>query len=135
MNINEVIKKAGLKVTPQRIIVYELMTEMGHSPVDEIISRVQRQNPGITISTVYRILDSFVETKLLSKVIHPTNEKYYFDLNPSPHHHLYVNNKATDFVDEELDELIKRHLNEKELFKGLDFQKISIEIIAVRKNE
>ena len=51
MNTGEIIKKAGLKATPQRKMVYELMTELRHSPIDEIIARIQQQNPEITVST------------------------------------------------------------------------------------
>ena len=78
MNIADIIKRAGLKATPQRKIVYEIMMELGHDPIDEITSKVQIQNPDITISTVYRILDAFCKVGLLSKVKHP-NGKMYFD--------------------------------------------------------
>ena len=77
MNIAEIIKKAGLKATPQRKMIYEIMTKSGHSSIDEIIEKVQQQNPEITISTVYRILDSFCEAGLLLKINHPDKKNYY----------------------------------------------------------
>ena len=131
MNIVEVIKKTGLKATPQRKMVYELMTKLCHSPIDEIIARVQQQNPEITVSTVYRILDSFCEAGLLSKVKHP-NGKYYFDITSSDHHHVFINNEMIDYIDPELTEVIKKHLKG-DLFKHLDIEKISIQIIANSK--
>ena len=53
------IREAGLKLTPQRKAVYEAMTELRHAPIEEIISSVQSKDKEITLSTVYRILDSF----------------------------------------------------------------------------
>ena len=53
------IREAGLKLTPQRKAVYEAMMELRHAPIEAIISCVQSKDKEITLSTVYRILDSF----------------------------------------------------------------------------
>ncbi len=131
MNIGSIIKEAGLKVTPQRRMVYDVMQELQHCPIDEIIVRVQKQNPDITISTIYRILDSFCEAGLLSRINHP-NGKYYFDITPSEHHHIFIDKEVIDYKDPELTELIKKHLKGK-LFETLDIEKISIQITANNK--
>jgi Fe2+ or Zn2+ uptake regulation protein len=133
MDTGEIIKRAGLKATPQRKIVYEVMSELRHSPIDEIIAKVQQSHPEITVSTVYRILDAFCEVGLLSKIKHPEG-KDYFDVTPSEHHHVFVNDEAIDYIDPELTELVKKHLKEGDLFKQLDIEKISIQIIAKIKN-
>ena len=39
MEIREKIKAAGLKATPQRRAIYEIMREVCHCPIDEIIAR------------------------------------------------------------------------------------------------
>ena len=128
MNIVEIIKKTGLKATSQRRIVYELMTELRHSSIDEIIARVQQQNPEITVSTIYRILDSFCEVGLLSKLKHP-NGKWFFDITTSQHHHVFTDNEMIDYIDPELTELIRTRLND-DLFKHLDIKSISVQIIT-----
>ena len=133
MNIAEIIKKSGLKATPQRKIVYEIMTELRHSPIDEITSKVRQQNPDITVSTVYRILDTFCDVGLLSKIKHP-NGKWYFDITPSDHHHVFINDEVVDYMDSELTELVKKHLKG-DLFENLEIEKISIRIIATKKYE
>ena len=128
MNSGEIIKETGLKVTPQRKMIYEIMTESGHSPIDEIITKVQQQDPGITLSTVYRILDSFCKAGLLSKTTHP-NGKCYYDITPTDHHHVFIGNQMIDYEDSELSGLIKNHLKKKS-FEYSDFiDKISIQII------
>ncbi|MCL1936885.1 MAG: transcriptional repressor [Candidatus Azobacteroides sp.] len=127
MNTGEIIKKAGLKATLQRKTVYELMTRLGHSSIDEIIAGVRQQNPEVTISTVYRILDSFCKAGLLSKMNHP-NGKYYYDITPSEHHHIFMNNEIIDYMDPELTALIKNHLKKKS-FKYLDaINKVCVQI-------
>ena len=128
MNIAEIIKKAGLKATPQRKMVYEIMKELGHSPIDEIITRVQQQNPEMMVSTVYRILDTFCKVELLSKIKHP-NGKDFYDITSSDHHHVFINNKVIDYIDPELTEVIKKRLKG-DLFKHLDIERVSIQIIA-----
>ena len=133
MNTGEIIKKAGLKATPQRKIVYEVMLELGHTSIDEIIARVQQRNPEITVSTVYRILSSFCEAKLLARIKHPGG-KDYFDITPSEHYHIFVNNDVIDYIDPDLMEVIKKRLKENDLFKNLDIEKISIQIVATNNN-
>ena len=129
MNIGEIIKKAGLKATPQRKMIYELMTELGHSSIDEIIARVQQLSPEVTKSTIYRILDSFFKAGLLSKMNHPGGKSYY-DVTLEEHHHVIRDNEIIDYMDSELTTLIMNHLKEKS-FKHLDsIEKISIQIIV-----
>ena len=131
MNINEIIKKAGLKATPQRKMIYEIMNESGHCSIDEIIAKVQQQNPAITISTIYRILDMFCKAGLLSKMNHPSGKSFY-DITPSEHHHVFKEDKVIDYIDRELTEIIKSHLKG-DLFKDADIEKISIQIFINNK--
>ena len=81
MESTEIIKNEGLKVTPQRKVVYEVMMELRHAAIDEIIKCVQSKDNEITISTIYRILDSFRKANLLSVVFHPEVGKSYYDLS------------------------------------------------------
>ena len=133
MNIVEIIKKAGLKATPQRKMVYEIMAKAGHCSIDEIIEKIQQQNPEVTISTVYRILDSFCEAGLVSKMGCP-NGKCYYDVNIFDHPHIIKNNQIVDYMDAELMTLIKNHLKEKKFQHLDDIQKIIAQII-LKKTE
>src|SRR5215469_4814710 len=105
MKTGDMIKKAGLKATPQRKMVYEIMMGLRHSSMDEIFERVRRQNPEINISTIYRILDTFCISGLISKINHPDG-KCFYDINPSAHHHVFLDNEVIDYIDPELTELI-----------------------------
>ena len=132
MNTGEIIKNAGLKATPQRKFIYEIMAELGHSPIDEIIARVQEQHSDITVSTVYRILDSFCQAGLLSKLNHP-NGKIFYDITFENHHHIFSNNELIDYFDADLTELIKNNLKG-DLFTNKNIEKISIQIFVNSKN-
>ena len=131
MNTGEIIKKSGLKATPQRKMIYEAMLELRHSTIDGVIAKVQQQNPEITLSTIYRILDSFYKSGLLSIMNHP-NGKCYYDIMSVEHHHVFSNDEIIDYDDPELTALIKNHLKGN-LFKDLDIEKISIQIITTNK--
>ncbi len=129
MDTAEKIRSKGIKATPQRRLVYEVLEKLGHAPVDEIIEKVRVKNPCVTISTVYRILDSFHETGLVSYLNHPTGKSYY-DITSKAHHHIYTdNNEVLDYADEDLTKLIKERLQNGP-FKNLDIEQISIQIFA-----
>ncbi len=128
MDIAAKIRAKGIKATPQRRLVYKVMEELCHAPVDAIIEKVQSQSPGITVSTIYRILDSFCEVGLLTRFSHPSG-KPYFDITPSNHHHIYTDSEVLDYMDEELTEFIKKRLQGGR-FENLDIEEISIQIFA-----
>lgn len=128
----DIIKNAGLKATPQRVLVYEIMQELCHATTDAILNRVRQQRPEITVSTVYRILDSFCEAALLAKLNHP-NGKTYFDINVDEHHHLLSDdNSIVDVEDEEIGAFIRQKFAEK-LGDDQQIEKISVQIITSKK--
>ncbi len=59
----------GLKVTPQRLIVFETLLNMRNHPTAEnIIRTIKVDNPNISIGTIYKIIDKLVEKKLIKKI-------------------------------------------------------------------
>ena len=96
------IKEAGLKLTPQRREVYEAMQELRHATVEDIIERVQSHNREVTVSTIYRILESFRSANILSFFYHPDTGKCYYDITVAEHHHLFDGGSIEDYADPEL---------------------------------
>lgn len=123
----ENIKNAGLKITPQRKILYEAMMELRHATIDEIIKCVQSKDSEITVSTIYRILDSFCKANLLSHVFHPELGKNYYDITVAEHHHIFEGQQIMDYKDEGLTELIRQYLKNKN-FASVDIDKIQVQI-------
>lgn len=123
----ENIKNAGLKVTPQRKAVYEAMMELRHATIDEIIKYVQSKDSEITVSTIYRILDSFCKASLLSLVFHPEMGKSYYDITVTEHHHIFEGQQIMDYMDDGLTELIRQYLKDN-IFASVDINKIQVQI-------
>ena len=71
MQISDNIKHVGLKMTPQRKMIYEVMLQLKHASIDDIITYLKEHGVDMTTSTVYRILNSFCEANLLTTVCHP----------------------------------------------------------------
>ncbi len=130
--VREKIKKAGLKATPQRVLVYEIMQELCHASMDTIVDRIHKDSPEINLSTIYRILDSFYEAALLAKINHPDG-KTYFDINTQEHHHIFSDdNGIVDIVDDEISEYIRQKYAEK-IGSNEQIKNISIQIITSKK--
>ncbi|MCL1973731.1 MAG: transcriptional repressor [Bacteroidetes bacterium] len=101
------LSKAGIKVTPQRVAVFEALMSLGHASADEIINKVQEHAPYISQATIYNTLDKFVHTGLISRIATDGN-KMFFDITPDPHVHLCArdNSFITDANIPELEQLI-----------------------------
>ena len=97
--VKEKIQASGLKATPQRIAIYNVMEKIGHACADMVAERLKESFPSLTVATIYNVLDSFVSSGLLSKRF-SSNNKMYFDINTHNHIHIYDgnNNSFTDFV-------------------------------------
>ena len=128
MNIGNIIKEAGMKATPQRKMIYQIMSELGHSTLDDIVARVQEISPEMTLSTVYRILDTFCKTGLVSKLSLPGG-KCFYDITTWDHPHVFKGNEITDYIDHELNALIINHLKNKSFKQFNSIKNISLQIV------
>ncbi|MDX2413580.1 MAG: transcriptional repressor [Bacteroidales bacterium] len=113
--IREKLVSKDLKVTPQRVMVYEaLIASREHPTAEKICEVVRKTNPNIAIGTIYNILDTFVEKALVNRV-KTDREKMRYDAFLENHHHLYdvESEKITDLYDDELSTLIEDYLQKK----------------------
>ena len=112
--IKNLIRSAGLKVTPQRIAVYQAMQHLGHASADMVVDYVAKTHPTLTVATVYNILESFENSGLLSRLAGP-DVKMYFDISTHPHCHLYCNSTQSylDHQDPELEQILEDYLTNK----------------------
>lgn len=133
--IREQLKQKELKVTPQRVAVYEAVVSLkSHPTAEKIIDYIKKNHPNIAVGTIYKILDLFVENKLLKKV---KNEKdvMRYDAMMQHHHHLYCTetDRIEDFEDADLDRLIEEYFNQKKI-KGFNVKEITLQITGKFKN-
>ena len=123
------LSEKGLRVTTQRIAILEAILSLDNHPSAENITEYIRRNyPSISVGTVYKVLDFFVEHKLLNKV-KTESGTMRFDPLLTKHHHLYCNesDRIEDYEDKELDQLITDYLGQKGI-KNFQIQNIQLHI-------
>lgn len=100
-------KENGLKVTPQRIAIYEkLTTTEKHPTAEQLYSVVREKFPNISLDTVNRTLITFAKVGL-AMVVEGFGSPRRYDPNMENHHHVHcaVCGKIMDFYNEEYDSL------------------------------
>ena len=80
------LKRAGLKLTPQRIaIVRELADDCSHPTAQELFERLRPAFPTMSFATVYNTLDALAKLGLVGSL--RLGSAVRFDPNTTPHHH------------------------------------------------
>ena len=129
------LKEKGLKVTPQRVAIYEAVIKLrNHPSAEKVIEYIKKNHPNISVGTVYKVLESLVEQQLLRKVKSEKDVMRY-DAHLQQHHHLYCKEteRIEDFEDPELDAMINEYFNKKKI-KGFKVKDISLQITGEFKN-
>ena len=80
----------GLRVTSQRALILEIIRRGGeHLDADEIHLRAREKQPRLSLSTVYRTLQTLKKLDLVEKV-HFDEEHHHYEVKPSAEHHHLV---------------------------------------------
>lgn len=78
----------GMPLTVQRRVVMEILAgRQDHPTADQIYDAVSERLPGISRTTVYRVLEAFVALGVSQKINNP-EAKAHFDADTSRHHHV-----------------------------------------------
>jgi len=100
-------RSRGVRLTTQRMAVYRALTsDATHPTADSVYEKIQRTMPSLSLSTVYRILESLESERLIRRVS-TDNGAARFDANLHPHQHLIcrVCGRMTDFEEVSLSRL------------------------------
>lgn len=81
-----------------------------------VIEHIKDLHPNIAVGTVYKILETFVQKGIITKV-KTDRDIMHYDAVMENHHHLYCSesDKIEDYFDDELDGLIKDYFEEKDI--------------------
>jgi len=114
--ISSLFTSNKLKVTPQRVAVYQTLSELRHASADEVIKVMSVTSPTVTVATVYNVLDCLSENGIISKISTADN-RMYFDINIHDHGHLYCRqtHKLEDFEDPELINMIEDYIKRQKI--------------------
>ena len=97
----------GIRVTTQRLAVFQALAETTEHPTADLLyARLRETMPALSLSTVYRILES-LESEGLIRRVSSTNGIARYDGNHRPHQHLVcrVCGRIIDITDDSLSEL------------------------------
>jgi len=101
------IRRAGIKRTHQRLVIFREVARTGdHPDIETIFRNVRRKLPTVSLDTVYRTLGLFGKLGLVTTV-RPLNERVRFDANTDAHHHFVCARcgATRDFEDRDFDAL------------------------------
>ncbi len=80
------LKKAGMRLTPQRIAICRLLAESNDHPTAAMIyEHLRIQYPSLSLATVYNTLDALVGLGLVNALGHAGDGAVHFDADTSPH--------------------------------------------------
>lgn len=130
-DIIEKLQNKRLKVTPQRIAVMEAIEGLkNHPTAEKITDFVKIHHPNIATGTVYKVLETFVENKLVAKV-KTEKDVMRYETHSEVHHHLYCSesDRIEDYEDEDLNILLKEYFNKKKL-RNFRISDIRLQIIG-----
>lgn len=82
-----ILRQKQMRATPQRLSVYEAFHGKGqHLSAEEIYQKTHQKIPGISLGTVYKILNDFKKKGLLTE-IKIDFEKSLYERKEAAHHH------------------------------------------------
>ena len=88
MNIAELLRSNGYKVTPQRLAVYDAIDHnMTHPNAESIYQQLQPQYPSMSLATVYKTMEIFAKIGVV-KILQCGEDAHRYDYNTSQHAHI-----------------------------------------------
>jgi Fur family peroxide stress response transcriptional regulator len=121
-------RSKGIALTVQRRIVFQAVLERDdHPTADQILDMVTHRAPGISRTTVYRVLDTLADMGVIRR-LHHAGSAARFDGKIRRHHHLIcrVCQNVIDVEDEKLNRIHVSHL----ISEGFAIEDFSVHLIG-----
>jgi Fur family transcriptional regulator, peroxide stress response regulator len=125
------LKRCGLKVTPQRIAVFDAVINLNNHPTAENVTGfIKINHPNIATGTVYKTLETLVKCGIIKKVKTDIDIMRY-DAVVEKHHHLYCSesDRIEDFYDNELNDILDSYLKKKKI-PNFKIEDIKLQIVG-----
>lgn len=86
--LTQLFRERGLKVTPQRACIFEVLHDNHHHPnAESVFVQAQRRMPTMSLKTVYQTLNDLAQMGQIQQLDLGTGAAR-FDPNVTPHSHL-----------------------------------------------
>ncbi len=116
------LRVPGLRVTNQRALILEVIRKgQGHLDADEIYRRAREKKTRLSLSTVYRTLQTLKKLGLVEE-LHFDDEHHHYEVKPPTEHHHLVCLGCGRVIEFEypLTRLVKRHITQARDFEITD---------------
>lgn len=113
------------------LAILEALSSCGpHPSAEQIIEKVRKEHPKISVATVYKVLETLVAKKIISKV-KTDKDSMRYDAVVQSHHHIYCSGseQIDDYFDEELDDLLVTYFIRKKI-TGFTMDEVRLQIIG-----
>jgi Fur family transcriptional regulator, ferric uptake regulator len=111
-SLHDELRAQGYRLTPQRQLVLEAVTSLGHATPEEVADAVQKTARGVNISTVYRTLELLEQLGLVTHTHLGHGAPTYHSADDADHVHLVcrecgvVSETTPDIVAQVVDRLV-----------------------------
>jgi Fur family peroxide stress response transcriptional regulator len=125
------LRERGLKVTPQRLAVFEAVDMLhDHPTAEEVGQFIRKKYPDIATGTVYKTLETLVEKDILKRV-KTDHGLLRYDAVKDQHHHIYCTHcdRIEDYYDSELTAMIYGYF-EKKRIPHFQIEDIKLQIVG-----
>src|SRR3990170_7589359 len=80
------LRQSGLRLTPQRLAIFQLLTNSKQHPtVQMIYDQLRPQYPSLSLATVYNTLDMLVQLGLVNALGSASDDAVHYDADTHPH--------------------------------------------------
>ena len=117
-HFKNILRREGLKYTPQRVAVLkEIIKDQQHRECEDIYLALRKKGSYVSRATIYRTMDILVKNDFARKMVFGDGRARYESKVDSPHHdHLVCTScrKIVEFVNQDIEDLqvkIAKHYN------------------------
>ena len=105
----DVLRRQGLKYTPQRVVILEeVIKDRGHRECEDIYMALRQNGSHVSRATIYRTMDILVKNEFVRKMKIGDGRTRYESKVGSPHHdHLICTlcGEIVEFVDQDIEDI------------------------------
>ena len=119
---HQTLNVPGLRITNQRALIMDIIRRgQGHLDADEVYRRAREKHPRLSLSTVYRNLQTLKRLGLVEE-LHFDEAHHHYELKPPTEHHHLVCLSCGRVVEFEypLAQLVKKNIAEAKDFQITD---------------
>lgn len=113
------------------MVIYQALKRANNHPTSELIfEEIKKKNPSISLGTIYKTLETFVEKGLIYRV-NTSESSMRYDARLEDHNHIYCTNThdIVDFADKELSAVIGKFLDSKRI-KNFNLKSFKLHVIG-----